>query len=86
MTRREEPQLESALVTRSSPRSPCTLLERSYYLKLLFGRRRAVVTNTSAQIAPKYRDRKSGAPCNGHGRKPQWIEGVKGRDRFLSKH
>ncbi len=49
----------------------------------LFGRRRAVATNTRAPIAPKYRDPKTGATWSGRGKAPQWIAGAKNRDRFL---
>ncbi|KUY90184.1 MULTISPECIES: H-NS family nucleoid-associated regulatory protein [unclassified Burkholderia] len=51
----------------------------------LFGRRRAVATNMSAPVAPKYRDPKTGATWSGRGRAPQWIAGAKNRDRFLIK-
>lgn len=49
----------------------------------LFGRRRAVVTNTRAPIAPKYQNPKTGATWSGRGRAPRWIAGAKNRDRFL---
>ncbi|PXX40396.1 MULTISPECIES: H-NS histone family protein [Burkholderia] len=49
----------------------------------IFGRRRAVATSTRAQIAPKYRDPKTGATWSGRGKAPQWIANAKNRDRFL---
>lgn len=39
----------------------------------LFGRRRAVATNTRAPIAPKYRDPKTGATWSGRGKAPNGL-------------
>ncbi|HDR9881361.1 TPA: H-NS histone family protein [Burkholderia cenocepacia] len=49
----------------------------------IFGRRRAASMGTRSPVPPKYQDPKTGATWTGRGKPPQWISGVKNRDRYL---
>lgn len=51
----------------------------------VFGKGRAIKPRSSAagvKVAPKYRDKATGATWTGRGKPPKWIEG-KNRDDFL---
>ncbi len=55
-------------------------------LSRTIGKRAAVKGRREAKItvgAPKYRDPKSGKTWTGRGKPPNWIVGVKNRNRFL---
>lgn len=48
----------------------------------VFGRRGAKSSTAGQKVAPKYRDKATGATWTGRGKPPKWIEG-KNRDEYL---